>query len=325
MLEISGIQHDYVIEVFIPAATYEKPKFVEVLPEPQYLGAVRGYWKVHFEQDHLNTERSMGLMVIAQITGTSREVAENKSIALGEKMANLVALYAGSPYNRPLLRRLARIGSGGGILEQNVYYYLEERERLRQIQLKPEQLQTLLTRFGQLDATILQQLVLATRWGWLSILTPNDSMDSYLAAWIGLESIGPYLNSLYHDSGVKAACMVCGNEAGKDRDRKLAGIEHIIRLVAPEALIGRVLEDILRIRNEIAHGLKPAEELRTASNQLLPDLHVSLLSGILTGGGRGMEPIITLTSYLPRDSQVRPDARGDLTPKLVSLASRVQP
>ena len=62
----------------------------------------------------------------------------------------------------------------------------------------------------------------------MSIMTPNDSMDGYLAAWIGLESIGPYLNSLYHESGVKAECLVCANETGKDRDRKLAGIDTLL-------------------------------------------------------------------------------------------------
>ena len=227
-------------------------------------------------------------------------------------MADLVSLYTGSPYNHPVLRRLARVGPANGIFEQNVYYYLEERERLRQIQLKPDQLQKILTRFGQLDAAILQQLELAARWYSISITSPKDSLDSYLAAWIGLESIGPTLNSLYHENGVKALCLVCENEVGKDRKRGQAGIEHIIKTVAPEALNGRTLGDLLRVRNEIAHGLKHADELRTISDQLLPDLQVSLAIGILTGGGRGKEPMVSLSAFLPRDFEVRPDARATI-------------
>ena len=114
--------NNYVAEVLIPSATYEKPKFREVLPEPNYLGAIRGYWQAHYEQDHLGTDRSLGLVVTALLTGSNREDAEDKSIALGEKMADLVALYTGSPYNQPVLRKLARIGPANGIFEQNVFF-----------------------------------------------------------------------------------------------------------------------------------------------------------------------------------------------------------
>ena len=73
--QIFGIQTDHVAEVFIPTAAYEKPTFRIVLPEPRYFGAVRGYWQVYYEQDHLETERSLGLLVTAQITAASREDA----------------------------------------------------------------------------------------------------------------------------------------------------------------------------------------------------------------------------------------------------------
>ena len=106
-------------------------------------------------------------------------------------MADLVARYTGSPYSHPTLRKLARVGPANGILEQNNYYYLEDSERIRQIELKPDQLQNLMVRFAQLDPAILQQLELAIRWYSISIMSPKDSLDGNLAAWIGLESIGP--------------------------------------------------------------------------------------------------------------------------------------
>ena len=312
LVDVSEIQYDYVTEVFIRTAAYEKPTFRNALPEPQYLGAVRGYWRVYHEQDHLGTERPLGLLVTAHLLAANREDAENRSIGLGETMADLVALYTGSPYQHPVLKKLARVGAANGIFEQNVYYYLEDTERVRQIQLKPDQLQNLVARFAQLDPAILQQLELATRWYSISILSPRDSLDGYLAAWIGLESIGPTLNGVYHASGVKAPCLVCGNEAGKDRNRGKAGIEHIIKTVASEALDGRTLDDLLRIRNEIAHGLRSASQLRIISGQLLPDLQVSLAIGILTSGGRGKEPILHLSAFLPRDFAFRPDARATI-------------
>jgi hypothetical protein len=262
----------------------------------------------------------MGLLVTAQLTGVCREDAEDKSIALGEKMAELVALYTGSPVSPPFLRKLARVGLADGIFEQNTYFYLEDRERLRQIEIKPDQLKKLLARFGNLDGLPLQQLELATRWYGISLTTTRDYLDSYLAAWFGLESIGSTLNNIYHKNGVKGLCQVCNNAVGKDRNRKMAGIEHIIKKVAPEALQSRTLDDLKQIRNDIAHGLKPATELRSTTDHLLPDLQVSLAVGILTSAGRGNEPPVSLSSLLPRDYEVRPDARATLQSGLELVA-----
>lgn len=307
---ISEIQYDYVTEIFIPTAAYEKPTLTKALPQPQYLGAVRGYWRVYHQQDHLGTQRPLGLLVIAQLLAADRKDAENRSIALGEILANVVALYTGSPYNHPVLRKLARIGSANGIYEQNDYYYLADTERIRQIEIKPDRLQSMLTRFAQLDSAILQQIELATRWYSISIMSPRDSLDAYLAAWIGLESIGPTLSTIYHKMSVMASCAVCGNQVGKKRNKGKAGIEHIIKTVAPEALDGRLLDDLLQVRNDIAHGSMSAIELRAIADQLLPDLQVSLAIGILTAAGRGKEPTLHLTAFLPRDFEFRPDARA---------------
>jgi hypothetical protein len=310
----------YVTEVVVPTSAYAGRTFRDVLPEPTYFGAVRGYYQINFESDHLGTKRSMGLLVTAQLTGVCREDAEDKSIALGEKLAELVALYTGSPVSPPFLRKLARVGLADGVFEQNTYFYLEDRERVGQIEIKPDQLRKLLTRFGNLDGLPLQQLELATRWYGISLTTTRDSLDSYLAAWFGLESIGPTLNNIYHKNGVKALCQLCNNAVGKDRDKKMAGIEHIMKKVAPEALQSRTLDDLKQVRNGIAHGLKPATELCSITDRLLPDLQVSLAIGILMSAGLSNEPAVLLSSFLPRDYEVRPDARATLQSDLELVA-----
>jgi hypothetical protein len=120
----------YVTELVVPTSAYVERTFRDILPGPNYFGAVRGYWQVNFENDHLGTKRSMGLLVTAQLPGLHRENAENRSIALGEKMAELLALYTGSPIRPPILRKLARVGPAHGIFEQNAYFYLEDHQRL---------------------------------------------------------------------------------------------------------------------------------------------------------------------------------------------------
>ena len=85
---------------------------------------------------------------------------------------------------------------------------------------------------------------LATRWYGKS-LSADNPMDGYLAAWIGLEVLGPLLFGFYHNAGPKPPCSVCGNKPGRDRDRKFAGIEHIVRLRAPELLDGPFLRVVV--------------------------------------------------------------------------------
>ena len=93
-----------------------------------------------------------------------------------------------------------------------------------------------------------------------------------------------------------------------------------MKIVAPEALQSRTLSDLKQIRHDIAHGLKSATELRSVTDQLLPDLQVSLAMGILMGASGGNEPPIPLSAHLPRDYEVRPDARATLQSDLELVA-----
>lgn len=238
-------------------------------------------------------------------------VFRDQALVLGEKLCQLASFYGGSPGHAPLLRRLGQVGSNEGLLEQNEYFYLDDSDRLRQIEMKPYEFQKLLERIGGLPDESRQVLELATRWSVMSV-SSETSLDGYLAAWIGFEAIGTMLNGIYHPNGPKAHCSLCGNPAGKGRDRKLAGIDHVIRRTAPELFADRAVCDLRDIRNDIAHCRKPPGQLRELTDQLLRELQLSLAVGILTGADRDGDHRRTFSSFLPREYEVRPDARATI-------------
>ena len=144
-------------------------------------------------------------------------------------------------------------------------------------------------------------------------VSSENSLDGYLAAWVGFEAIGTMLNDIYHPNGPRAPCSLCGNPAGIGPYRTIAGIGHMIRRAAPELLDDRTVRDLGKIRNDIAHCLKPVDQLRGLTDHVLRDLQLSLAIGILTGANRGGDHRQTFSSFLPREYEVRPDARATIT------------
>ena len=309
MLMTNG--NTYVAEIGIPAEVHLSPTFRDSIPSQVYFEIERGYWEVLLDEDHLGTQRPVGLRVVAEFSAADRQDAEDKTLVLGEKLGQFTSFYGGSPEHAPQLKRLAHTGSNRGILEQNVYFYFGDRDRLRQIEVKPYEFQKFLDRIGSLGEVPRQALELASSW-YLNSLSSTNELDGYLAAWVGLEALGPLLDSFYHPGGQKSPCSVCGNRAGVKRDRKLAGIEHMIHRSAPELLAGRSVVELEQIRHEIAHCLKPQNQLAELTDRLLRELQLSLSAAILTVADRSGDYRRSFSSFLPRDYEVRPDARATI-------------
>ena len=159
---------------------------------------------------------------------------------------------------------------------------------------------------------------------WYGIaVTADDPMVSYVAAWIGLECIGNVMNSRFHPNGPKVSCRICGNIVGNNRNRKMAGINHIFNLLTKESLsealsrqakevISSELQEVFsfdyarKLRNDSVH---PAERIETILQEcsrfrrhLFHVLNASIL-GIL---GQSTE------SWITGDYQFHPDARVSL-------------
>jgi len=301
----------YVADIGIPAEIYMPLKFSEVLPSREYFGINKGYWRILLGPDHLGQERSRGLLATVEFTASDLQDAEDKALAIGEKLGQLIALYGGSPRYTPLLRCLAKIGMSQGIIEQHVYFYLDDQNRMRQVEIKPWDFQRLLVKMGELPESVRDELELAIRWYVIS-LSPDNPTDGFLAGWIGFEAIGPMLSEFYHPAGTKAPCSLCGNLVGKNRNTQLAGIEHMIRRSAPELLDGRSIKELQQLRHEVAHSLKSSQNLGETTGQLLRPLQLALATGILTCVGRSGEYQSSFGSFLPREYEVRPDARASI-------------
>ncbi len=297
----------YVVELGVQAPVFGPDRARDVLPTPDHYGCDRGFWIVEYAADSLGTKRPAGILLTVGLQAASTEEAEDKGLTTGLKFCEVVSAHFGSPLAVPRLRRLARVGIGDGLLEQNDYYYLDGSDEIPRVFIRPYRFNQMLEWFGYLQQPIAEAAELAARWYGMS-LGAQDPLDGYLAAWIGLESIDAPLARRVHLHGPKAPCATCHNVTGQGRNEGLAAIDHALRHVAPELFDGRVVKDFENIRHAIAHGLEPAPILRQRASAHLADIQLGLIFAILTvirpddllpGAGRAI---------LPREFAPFPDA-----------------
>ena len=301
----------YVTEIALPAPVYMRLDERKALGEPEYYGCRKAYWAIYSEMDDLGTPRPLGIRLIAELEAVNLESAEDTALQVGLRFSQVLATYSGSPLQSPRLNRLGRIGDSGGLFQQYDYYYLEGPDALPRVLLRPHGLERLLSWFGRLDEPTVYRLELAARWYGMSV-GAQDPLDAFLAVWIGLESVGAVFGTRVHEKGPKVSCNICGNQAGINRDRGEAGIEHAIKEVTPELLAGRSLMDLKRLRSDIAHGLKPAQPLRLEAEKSLPDLQLALIFAILTRARPETSAPRSGRAILPRNFKIYPDARSGI-------------
>jgi hypothetical protein len=95
----------------------------------------------------------------------------------------------------------------------------------------------------------------------------------------------------------------------------MAGIEHLVRRLAPELLTERTFHSVYELRNQIVHGLRPLDELEAEVQPLVPDLQLCLGVGALVARrGPTKDAAYGWKGALPRDNEDRPDARTDSRP-----------
>lgn len=311
----------YVAELAIPSALFTKSDERGRIPQPNAFGIVRGYWQPRLQRDHLGTNHSTGLTLTMEFVDRDREAAEDKALAVGLRLSAITSMYSGSPLSKPRLTRLARIGPNGGVLEQNEYFYLPDTLRLPRIKLDSLEFNRLLDWFGKVTSIDAYRLDLAARWYGVAV-GASDPLDGYLATWIGLESIGPVVDKVFHPSGPKAVCTVCQNKVARDRDRGRAGIEHTAHIAAQKLLDTYSVEQLEKIRNQIAHGLAEMGSLRSVADKLLPDLLSVLGVATLTAARPEKDKPGLGKAARPRDYEFRPDARASLRSSVELLNHR---
>jgi len=300
----------YVAEIGVPVAVHAGAGWRDrqSLDPAREWGILRGYWDIWYRTDSLRTDRPVGLLVTAEYLAADREAAEDHALALGYRVGMLSSFFAGSPVQQSRLIKIAQTDPAGRLTAQWDYFY--DSEFPPSIRLDPPELHAFLSRFADASPQVRERLERAARWYALSIGGLSEA-DKFLAVWVGLESIEDILSRQFHPRGKKAPCPECGNQAGKTRGHP--GIEHLVRTIAPELLETRTFQELKDLRNDIAHGLRPLNELIDDLVEVVPDAQLCLAVGVLVAhSGATDEPTYGWHGALPRDYSHRPDARAEL-------------
>ena len=297
----------YVGEIRLPTASYQPLNLRSELPSAEYFGATRGYWEISTEEDEFGGLQPNGVRLTVELAADDFESAEDALVRGGSRLAAVLSVHTGSPLEAPRLERVAEVDDRGSLREQRDYYYEEAPGSWPRAPMNPSQLEALVRRVATKEAKGRDQLELAMRWYGIAV-GAQDPLDSYLAAWIGLEALGSQLDRRFHPDGPRTPCDLCGNSPGEKRDRTLAGIRHIVGLVAPEVVGGRSIEDVAQARHDIAHSLKAADECRELALSAVADLLLCLGVAVLTaarpdGGEQG-----AMHAAAPREFDVHPSA-----------------
>ena len=188
----------------------------------------------------------------------------------------MASAYGGYPLQSPYLHRIARIGVDGNLNSQHDYGYRGKPYALSEFnQTADHQFRQYLQSISSIGGKTRYQLQSAIHWYGISI-SSDDPTVSYVAAWTGLECIGIVIDSIAHPNGPKIHCQTCRNRAGERRDRKKAGITHILNRLTDgpwsESLTDEAREQLAKdfrgsftsqeandLRDSIVHGLDDIE------------------------------------------------------------------
>lgn len=258
----------YVAELIVPSYYYMSGKKSKVIPNPNGFEINKGYWTVRPSDGQLDAEGGAELVLVIEFPCTTLKEAEDHALKVGRTFSSLASAYAGYPLGSPQLNRIASIDVDGYLVSQHHYWYGYKTYMLSMFdETVSYQFQEYLERVSSIDGKARYQVQSAIHWYGIAIST-DDPTVSFVAAWTGLESIGTIMDSKHHLNGPKACCKVCGNEAGKSRDRKLAGIEHVFGYIAERPLPEAFSEEARRVMAcELVEGfsVKEASELRDAT------------------------------------------------------------
>ena len=296
----------YVAEVSVPVYLRGREDLRGELPRT-LMNVDRGYWRMRYEADILRTRRPVGMTLTLEFAAEGRAQAETTALLSGQRFQEIAAFFSGSPLRACKLERMAAVDPGGLLTEQHVYFH-EEIEPSG-VPFGASQLARLSNRIEALDRKRADRVRAAIRWQTLAVGAPDPAIR-FTALWFGLESIGPALDRRFHRNGPRVACEVCGNAAGEDRNRGLAGIQHLVRRFAPE--IPESAGELKQLRDDIAHCLQPVQELELTARRLSPDVEAALTSGILSALAVDAEGPGAWESALPKDYAVRPGERFSL-------------
>lgn len=293
MIQHEGLQHildlemenAYVAEVRVPTFFYFQEESRKKIPNAGAFEILKGYWKLRSISVQSDVEKYAEFVVVISFYSTSLKEAEEHALKVGRIFTALVSAHAGYPAEPPELIRIALVDAAQRLMMQTNYWYGQKMQMLSEFsQTAQYGLQRFIEEVSSMDVSRRHKIQSATYWYGIA-LDADDPTVSVVAAWTGLECIGTELDSNFHQSGPKAPCETCNNEAGKKRNRKIAGIQHMFcslaqlfssettsedteQIVAADILLDFGVQEALDLRNSIVHGLVDVSVLAQRSAEV---------------------------------------------------------
>ncbi len=301
-------QHIYVAQSRIPLEIHGSIPRTQLV-RAEVFDVTRGYWERYEESDGDGGRATGGIELTVQFVETGLKTAEHRALDVARRLSVIVGFVYASRRAEPILRRIAQVGASGGLLAQHDYRYVDD-DKFGTVPIESAVTDSVLGRIGAMGEGRRQTaLMLGLRWHRQAI-SIDDPLDSFLAAWIGLEGLRMELAPMFHPTGPNAPCAVCENDGVAERAVGPAAVEHLFRVATPEVLADRTVQDLQRLRNDIAHSNDPEHELRSRSTRVYLDCQLALGVACLTVLGGAFGPSERRWSaMLPRDRESRPDYR----------------
>ena len=322
----------YIAELRIPTFFYRDKEVRESLDSPEYYGIKEGYWVLRSHAIQPEGPPDPHFTLIIGFDQTTLKDAENHALKVGSTFSSLVSGYSGQPVAMPVLDRIALTDSKGNLVSQAKYLYGHKSQMLAEFNPDIQyQFQRYLQHHSSFDNKNGFRLRTAVNWYGIS-MSANDPAVGVVAAWTGLEYVGPLLFDKYHpkDEGntkynVNNPCNICGYEGNSKRfdsgrknfNRGFAGIQHAFQLlrqgninrsISDELIVGLSAEAARDLRGAVVHGLegKDGGTLEQRCEETHPHLMHVLNASILNVMGPSIH------SWIAGHYEIHPDYRSSL-------------
>ena len=294
----------YVAELKVPSLFYSTSETRGEIPKPSEFGISKGYYVILPRDEHSVVSGHAEVVLVIEFLSPGLLEAEARAISMGEVFSSLLSAFGAFPLQSSQLQRIACMDVNDDLRTEHNYAYRDRPYMLTEFdQVSAYRLAKYIRLVASIDVNTRGQLQSAIHWYGLSV-SAQDPTVSYVAAWTGLECIGTAIDRIAHPYGPKAPCKTCGNVPGEDRDRKKAGIEHMVCRLSDISQLSESLSDDVKerlskeltgsfsstdaqkLRDAIVHGLEGIGSLvHRVSESRLHLIHVLNASIQIVMGG----------------------------------------
>ncbi len=277
----------YVAQLKVPSYFHIRKEVRKPLPNPAGFEVSKGYWVARPPHERSALPEYAELTLTILFASKELKDAEDHALKVGRMFSTPTSAFGGYPLAPPRLHRIASVDALERLRSQHNYYYDDQLHLSLGVtfdSIVEHRFQRYLQFFSSVDEDTKYRIQSAMHWHGVAVGS-EDPTVSYVAAWTGLECIGLLMDRRFHEQGRKAPCSTCGNPAGKERGRKMAGIEHVFKSGAVEPKKRFPHEQARKLRDDAVHGLRPIEPLFQDCSEFfryLIDLLAASISTALT-------------------------------------------